>query len=84
MQSTGEWGEFFPLTLSPFGYNETVAQDYFPISEKEAQKKGYKWKSDDEISSYHGEYYTPLNIEAYDEKKVGYEVAQKNIDACLS
>lgn len=32
MKSIGEWGEFFPLTLSPFGYNETVAQDYFPVS----------------------------------------------------
>lgn len=39
MQSTGEWGEFFPLTLSPFGYNETVAEDYFPISEIEAKTK---------------------------------------------
>lgn len=62
MQSTGEWGEFFPLGLSPFGYNETVAQDYFPLSEMETKNKGYKWKQDDEISSYHGEYYTPLAI----------------------
>jgi hypothetical protein len=36
MKSTGEWGEFFPLALSPFGYNETVAQDYFPITESKA------------------------------------------------
>ncbi|NUJ97665.1 hypothetical protein HGA92_02650 [Candidatus Gracilibacteria bacterium] len=27
-----EWGEFFPASLSPFGYNETIAQDYFPIN----------------------------------------------------
>ncbi|MDD3793952.1 MAG: hypothetical protein PHI37_04010 [Candidatus Gracilibacteria bacterium] len=32
MQKTGEWGEFFPSSISPFGYNETVAQEYFPIS----------------------------------------------------
>lgn len=83
MKSTGEWGEFFPLALSPFGYNETVAQDYFPITENEAASNWYKWKQDDEISSYHGEYYKPLSIEQYDERKVGYEVAQKNIDACV-
>jgi hypothetical protein len=32
MIQTGEWGEFFPASLSPFGYNETVAQEYFPLS----------------------------------------------------
>ncbi len=84
MKSTGEWWEFFPPHLSPFGYNETVAQDYFPITAEEAKTKWYKWKQDDEISSYHGEYYKPLSVEHYDERKVGYEVAQKNIDACIN
>lgn len=83
MKSTSEWWEFFPLHLSPFGYNETVAQDYFPITVDEAKTKWYKWKQDDEISSYHGNYYIPLPIWEYDERKVGYEVAQKNIDNCL-
>ncbi|NUJ97949.1 hypothetical protein HGA92_04150 [Candidatus Gracilibacteria bacterium] len=32
MMKTGEWGEFFPSSLSPFGYNETVAQEYYPIN----------------------------------------------------
>ena len=31
MKKTGEWGEFFPIELSPFDYNETVAQEYFPL-----------------------------------------------------
>jgi hypothetical protein len=31
MQTTGERGEFFPSSLSPFGYNETVAQEYLPV-----------------------------------------------------
>ena len=30
--SDGEWGEFFPASLSPFGYNETVANEYYPLS----------------------------------------------------
>ena len=33
--SDGEWGEFFPSSLSPFGYNETVAQEYFPMTREE-------------------------------------------------
>src|SRR3989339_988009 len=32
MIKTGEWGEFFPSSISPFGYNETVAQEYFPLT----------------------------------------------------
>ena len=32
MQKTGEWGEFFPSWMSPFGYNETVASEYFPLT----------------------------------------------------
>ena len=32
MMKTGEWGEFFPSSMSPFGYNETVAMEYYPIS----------------------------------------------------
>jgi hypothetical protein len=47
MKETGEWGEFMPISASPFGYNETVAQDYFPLTKDEAIKKGYKWKDPD-------------------------------------
>ncbi len=43
MKKTGEWGEFFPSSLSHFGYNETMAQDYFPLTKEEALKKGFKW-----------------------------------------
>lgn len=43
MQKTGEWGEFFPPSLSPFGYNETVAQEYFPLSKEEALQKDFHW-----------------------------------------
>ncbi|MDD5770529.1 MAG: hypothetical protein PHE25_06165 [Candidatus Gracilibacteria bacterium] len=43
MMKTGEWGEFFPSSLSPFGYNETVAQEYFPISRDKALPYLYKW-----------------------------------------
>ena len=45
MKQTGEWGEFFPVAISPFAYNETVAQDYFPLSETEAIERGWRWKN---------------------------------------
>lgn len=47
MRSSSEWGEFFPVGLSPFGYNETVAQEYFPLSENEVLQKGWKWRPEE-------------------------------------
>jgi hypothetical protein len=38
------YGEFFPIEISTFAYNETTAQDYFPISSEEARRKGYAWR----------------------------------------
>lgn len=48
MKKTGESGELFPMALSPFAYNETVAQEYFPISKEDALAKGYRWKDPDQ------------------------------------
>ncbi|MFA6992036.1 MAG: hypothetical protein WC269_02000, partial [Candidatus Gracilibacteria bacterium] len=50
MKETGEWGEFFPAAISPFGYNETVAQEYFPLKKDEALKCGYNWQDHEQIS----------------------------------
>lgn len=43
MKETGEYGEFFPISLSPFAYNETIAQDHYPLTKEEALKRGYRW-----------------------------------------
>ena len=45
MRGRGEWGGFFPAALSPHGYNETVAQEYFPLTESQAREKGFTWKN---------------------------------------
>jgi hypothetical protein len=42
-----EYGEFFPIELSPWAYNETSAQEIFPITKEEAQKNGYSWREPD-------------------------------------
>ena len=31
LKNTQKWWEFFPVILSPFPYNDTVANDYYPI-----------------------------------------------------
>ncbi|MCX6807275.1 MAG: hypothetical protein NTZ80_00475, partial [Patescibacteria group bacterium] len=43
MQKTDEWGQFFNPILSPFGHNETVAQEYFPFTKEKAVSKDFKW-----------------------------------------
>lgn len=45
MKKNGEWWEFFPVSISPFGYNETVWDEYYPLSRKEADKNGFKWST---------------------------------------
>lgn len=46
MQKTGEWGEYFDYSSSQFGYNETVAQEYFPLREKQAKNLNANWHAD--------------------------------------
>jgi hypothetical protein len=38
------YGEFFPAELSPFAYNESVAQEYFLLSKEEVEREGFDWK----------------------------------------
>ena len=39
MKKTWDWWEFFPIEISPFCYNETIAEDYFPLSKEEVVEK---------------------------------------------
>ncbi|MBI4094916.1 MAG: hypothetical protein HY435_01855 [Candidatus Liptonbacteria bacterium] len=41
---TYRYGEFYPMELSPFAYNETLAQEYFPIHKGIADERGYPWR----------------------------------------
>jgi hypothetical protein len=45
-----KYGEFFPVELSPFSYNETVAQEYFSSNKAQVQEQGYYWKDSEEKS----------------------------------
>jgi len=38
------YGDFFPNEFSPFAYNETSAQENFPLTKEEALEKKYTWK----------------------------------------
>ena len=46
MKAQGEWGEFFPLSLAPFAYNESTVGEYYPLTRDEALAEGYTWQDD--------------------------------------
>ena len=69
MQKTGEWGEYFPAEISPYGYNETVAQLYHPKSKEEAIAIGAKWQDNDYSLKFDGAFYEPEDdIKKYDDE----------------
>ncbi len=43
-----KYGEFFPTDLSPFAYNETIAQEYFPKKSEEITKEGFLYRKSEE------------------------------------
>jgi Zn ribbon nucleic-acid-binding protein len=46
-----KYGEFFPSEFSPWAYNETIAQEYFPLTKEEALTKGFRWR-DPDVKNY--------------------------------
>ena len=49
MRSTGEWGEFFPVTLSDYAYNQTIAQEFFPLTKEQVTARGWRWYQEPDI-----------------------------------
>ncbi|OGI95532.1 hypothetical protein A2917_03205 [Candidatus Nomurabacteria bacterium RIFCSPLOWO2_01_FULL_42_17] len=44
MKKDGTYGQFFPPKLAPFGFNETLGQDYYPLTKTEAEEKSFNWQ----------------------------------------
>jgi len=70
MRKTGEYGEFFPIKDSPFPYNETMAQFYFPLTKEKALKEGYSWRDEEKKE------YQPQNV------KVSDNIAETDSSVC--
>jgi len=71
MKKTGDWGNFFPIWMSPFSYNESIANEYMPLKKEEALEQGYGWRDDiprtfgQENCKYEN---LPVNTEEYNDK----------------
>jgi len=42
-----KYGEFFPQEVAPFCYNESVVQEYFPLTKESAAEKNFTWRDVD-------------------------------------
>lgn len=51
MRETKEYGEFMPMSIAPVAYNESLAQDYFPLTADLAKAKGYAWKESTDVAA---------------------------------
>lgn len=54
MKMSGEWGEFFPMELSAFDYNETLAQEWLPLTKEETLVSGLRWQEGKKVDDYEG------------------------------
>jgi hypothetical protein len=43
-----KYGEFFPAEMSPHSYNESYANEHFPLTKNDAELQGFVWREDDE------------------------------------
>ncbi|MEI8269876.1 MAG: hypothetical protein WCG45_00745 [bacterium] len=65
-----KYGEFFPYFVSPYSYNESLAQDFFPLDSEKAEKSGFIWREPNlrEYETTLDSKNLPDNIEEVDEK----------------
>ena len=47
------YGEFFPPEMSPFAYNLTAANDFFPLTKDQAGEWGWSWREPEEKKKDH-------------------------------
>ena len=47
MRQAKEYGQFFPISLSPFYFNQSEANYFLPLPKAEVLKQGFKWKEDE-------------------------------------
>jgi len=66
-KKSGEFGQFFPIGISPFAYNETIAQEYFPITKDFVKKLGWRWMGEDPKEFVPQKYVVPEKVSEVDE-----------------
>ncbi|MFH0838251.1 MAG: hypothetical protein V1880_03220 [Patescibacteria group bacterium] len=77
VKETGEWGRFFPPFISPFAYNETLAQEFFPSTKAACESAGYRWRDADKRDYRPQTVQVPENIQEVPDTLVNEVLACK-------
>ncbi|MDO8664562.1 MAG: hypothetical protein Q7K44_03415 [Candidatus Liptonbacteria bacterium] len=80
-----KYGEFFPPELSPLAFNQSIAPEFFPITETDAVAKGYRWgdvsEKDYKVTINHAE--LPDNIKDVDDSILSQVISCVHEKNCL-
>jgi len=80
MQKTNEWGDYFPFNISPFAYNETIAQEYFPLTKEQTEKIKSSWKDEpDPLITEEITFFPPDDI-----RKVIYHICDRMLQCKIT
>jgi len=74
MMSDREWGQFFPFSMSPFSFNETLAQEYYPLSKDEIERLGCGYKEPTDL--------VPANLETIDSSTLPKTIDEVDESIC--
>jgi hypothetical protein len=77
MKQTGEYGEYFPPSLSPFPYNKSNAQIDMPLNKDEAVQLGFKWE-DEKRDWQKCDYKIPDALKDVDDNILGVLLSDKD------
>ena len=68
MKNDGEYGEMMNPKFAPFGYNKTLAYEYYPLDRKTLEERGYIWEDDESKKTTDQSYEIPDDINEVDEE----------------
>lgn len=78
MRSTEEWGEFFPVSISPFSYTDTLAGERYPLTKEQILQLGAKWEGDSSAAvTTTTDFTIPDHIQSVDEGLLKQKIACK-------
>ena len=80
LKESGDWGNFFPIWMCPFSYNESIVNEYTPLSKTEALSQGFKWK--DNIPHTVGQENCEYKDLPMDPEEYNYEIFLNKILKC--
>lgn len=72
----GEWGENIPAKYSDFAYNETIAQEYYPLTKKQVIGNGWLWRDEDKNE------YKPATAQVPDDSQLADKTICSELFAC--